>query len=312
MPHDPIAPDDVRALIRLEDVVKTYDTGEVPFTALRGIDLDVETGEFVGLIGKSGSGKTTLINMITGIDRPTLGRGRGRRHAGAHAQREPAGDVARARPSASSSSSSSCCPRSPSSRTSCCRWTSATSTRPTSGPSARCDLLEQVEMADQADKLPSALSGGQQQRVAIARALANDPPIIVADEPTGNLDSKTADAVFSLFERLVERRQDDHHGHPRQRHRVARPARAARRTTARSSTSRSSARARRSRQRRCPPNDTRAAGTPRAAEPPLAQGRPRPDESQDAHGARRALDRGRHLRGRRGAGRPRGAPGVVQ
>ena len=65
-------------------------------------------------------------------------------------------------------------------------------------------LLEQVEMADQAHKLPSALSGGQQQRVAIARALANDPPIIVADEPTGNLDSKTAEAVFALMEELVD------------------------------------------------------------------------------------------------------------
>jgi len=72
-------------------------------------------------------------------------------------------------------------------------------------PEVAMDLLEQVEMADQAHKLPSALSGGQQQRVAIARALANDPPIVAADEPTGNLDSKTADAVFVLFEKLVAR-----------------------------------------------------------------------------------------------------------
>ena len=73
-----------------------------------------------------------------------------------------------------------------------------------------------VDMADHADKLPSALSGGQQQRVAIARALANDPPVIIADEPTGNLDSKTADAVFELFEQLAAGRQDRGDGHPRQ------------------------------------------------------------------------------------------------
>ena len=75
---------------------------------------------------------------------------------------------------------------------------------PAERPERALHLLEQVEMADQAYKLPAALSGGQQQRVAIARALANDPPILAADEPTGNLDSKTADSVFSLFERLVD------------------------------------------------------------------------------------------------------------
>ncbi len=192
------------ALIRLEHVVKIYDTGEVPFTALKGIDLTVRTGEFVGLIGKSGSGKTTLINMITGIDRPTEGEvvvdG-----TPVHALNE----------------------------NQLARWRGKTigvvfqffQLLPTltvienvmlpmdfcnvHAPRERSDfamnLLEQVEMADQAHKLPSALSGGQQQRVAIARALANDPPILAADEPTGNLDSATADAVFGLFESLVDR-----------------------------------------------------------------------------------------------------------
>ena len=219
-------------LMRLTDVVKVYDTGEVPFTALRGINLDVDAGEFVGLIGKSGSGKTTLINMITGIDRPTVGRGRHRRHAGAQAQREPARASGAARPSASCSSSSSCCPRSRSSRTSCCRWTSATCTRRASGPSARCTCSSRSRWPTRRYKLPAALSGGQQQRVAIARALANDPPIIAADEPTGNLDSKTADAVFGLFEALVDAGQDHRHGHARQRPRrsaCAAPARRRRR-----------------------------------------------------------------------------------
>ncbi|MBI5230844.1 MAG: ABC transporter ATP-binding protein [Coriobacteriales bacterium] len=191
-------------LIALDAVVKTYDTGEVPFTALREVNLHVHTGEFVGLIGKSGSGKTTLVNMITGIDRPTSGavvvdgtpihelsenelalwRGRTIGVVFQFFQLLPTlttienvmlpMDFANVIPSGE-------------------RFDRA------------MHLLEQVEMADQAHKLPSALSGGQQQRVAIARALANDPPVIAADEPTGNLDSKTAEAVFTLFEELVER-----------------------------------------------------------------------------------------------------------
>ncbi|PKQ36896.1 MAG: ABC transporter ATP-binding protein [Actinobacteria bacterium HGW-Actinobacteria-1] len=191
------------ALLRLRSVFKVYDTGETPFTALKGIDLDVHTGEFVGIIGKSGSGKTTLINMITGIDHPTSGEividGTPVHDLGEN-------DLARWR-----------------GRTIgvvfqffqllptltvrenillpmdfCHMWA------PRERVDRAMDLLEQVELADQANKLPAALSGGQQQRAAIARALANDPPILAADEPTGNLDSKTADAVFGLFERLVE------------------------------------------------------------------------------------------------------------
>ena len=190
-------------LIRMTDVVKVYDSGEVPFTALRGINLDVGAGEFIGLIGKSGSGKTTLINMITGIDRPSSGE--------VHVAGTPVHAL---------------------SENELAKWRGRTigvvfqffqllptltvlenvllpmdfcSTYPLRERVPRAmDLLEQVEMADQAYKLPAALSGGQQQRVAIARALANDPPILAADEPTGNLDSKTADAVFGLFERLVD------------------------------------------------------------------------------------------------------------
>jgi putative ABC transport system ATP-binding protein len=191
-------------LLRLRGVVKVYDSGDVPFTALKGIDLDVHTGEFVGIIGKSGSGKTTLINMITGIDHPTAGE---IVIDGTPVHRLGENDLARWR-----------------GRTIgvvfqffqllptltvlenillpmdfCHMWA------PRERVERAMDLLEQVELADQAHKLPAALSGGQQQRAAIARALANDPPILAADEPTGNLDSKTADAVFGLFERLVEK-----------------------------------------------------------------------------------------------------------
>jgi putative ABC transport system ATP-binding protein len=195
---------DARCLIRLENVVKVYDTGEVPFTALRDVDLHVDTGEFVGLIGKSGSGKTTLINMITGIDRPSSGIVQ---VAGTPVHALSENELA--------------------------KWRGRTigvvfqffQLLPTltvienvmlpmdfcrvyehdERPEVALKLLDQVDMAEQAYKLPAALSGGQQQRVAIARALANDPPIIAADEPTGNLDSKTADQVFRVFEELVER-----------------------------------------------------------------------------------------------------------
>ena len=190
-------------LIRMTDVVKVYDSGDVPFTALRGINLDVTAGEFIGLIGKSGSGKTTLINMITGIDRPSSGtidiggtlvhklnenqlamwRGRNVGVVFQFFQLLPTLTVIE----------NVMLPMD-----FCAMFSAA------ERPQRAMHLLEQVEMADQAHKLPSALSGGQQQRVAIARALANDPPILAADEPTGNLDSKTADSVFSLFERLVD------------------------------------------------------------------------------------------------------------
>jgi putative ABC transport system ATP-binding protein len=187
----------------MTDVVKVYDTGEVPFTALRGINLDVTSGEFIGLIGKSGSGKTTLINMITGIDRPTSGRvdidG-----TPIHKLNENQLAIWRGRTIGVVFQFFQLLPTLTVAENVMLPMDFCAMYTPTERPERALHLLEQVEMADQANKLPSALSGGQQQRVAIARALANDPPILAADEPTGNLDSKTADAVFNLFERLVD------------------------------------------------------------------------------------------------------------
>jgi putative ABC transport system ATP-binding protein len=190
-------------LMRLSEVVKVYDTGEVPFTALRGINLDVNAGEFIGLIGKSGSGKTTLINMITGIDRPTSGQvvidG-----TPVHKLNENQLAQWRGKTIGVVFQFFQLLPTLTVIENVMLPMDFCHVYAPEDRPAKALALLEQVEMADQAFKLPSALSGGQQQRVAIARALANDPPILAADEPTGNLDSKTADAVFGLFERLVD------------------------------------------------------------------------------------------------------------
>jgi putative ABC transport system ATP-binding protein len=189
-------------LIDLRDVVKTYKTGAVELTVLRSISLQMWAGEFVSVVGPSGSGKSTLLNMITGIDRPTSGEV----IVGGQAVHEL-------------------------SENQLARWRgrnvgvifqffqllpTLTTLENVMLPMDFCSvyrrrerkeramgLLEQVGIADQAHKLPSALSGGEQQRAAIARALANDPPVIVADEPTGNLDTTTAAGVFALFEGLV-------------------------------------------------------------------------------------------------------------
>jgi len=190
-------------LIRMTDVVKVYDSGEVPFTALRGINLDVGAGEFIGLIGKSGSGKTTLINMITGIDRPTSGSvmigG-----TPVHSLNENQLAIWRGKNVGVVFQFFQLLPTLTVAENVMLPMDFCNVYTPAERPARALHLLEQVEMADQADKLPSALSGGQQQRVAIARALANDPPILAADEPTGNLDSKTAESVFELMERLVD------------------------------------------------------------------------------------------------------------
>ena len=190
------------SLIELHHVEKYFKSAAGDYHALKSIDLEIGSGEFVGIIGRSGSGKSTLINMITGIDRPSSGevlvgdttvhklsenqmarwRGRNLGIVFQFFQLLPNLSIIE----------NVMMPMD------LCR------TYPLWERRKRAwKLLDMVEMKEQAEKLPSALSGGQQQRVAIARALANDPPLIIADEPTGNLDSKTADAMFKLFENLA-------------------------------------------------------------------------------------------------------------
>ncbi len=189
-------------MITLTQLSKNYITAAGQFSALRDVNLEINKGEFVGIVGKSGSGKSTLLNMIGGIDRPTSGsisvlgdsidglkenqlavwRGKTVGFVFQFFQLLPTLTAAE----------------------------NVTLPMDFSGKFATTqrrqraiDLLERVGMSQHANKLPSALSGGEQQRVAIARAMANDPPIILADEPTGNLDSSTSKDVLELFSSLV-------------------------------------------------------------------------------------------------------------
>ena len=190
------------ALIDLRAVTKTYKSDAGPCHALKGIDLRVQSGEFVAVVGKSGSGKSTLINLITGIDRATSGE----LWVGGtpiHTLNEDGLAVWRGRAVGVVFQFFQLLPTLTVAENVMLPMDLSNSFRGGERERRAMQLLEAVEIADQAPKLPASISGGQQQRVAIARALANDPPLVVADEPTGNLDSLTADAVVSLFERLV-------------------------------------------------------------------------------------------------------------
>jgi putative ABC transport system ATP-binding protein len=189
-------------LVDLRQVVKSYESAAGRFMALKNIDFQVKAGEFVAIIGKSGSGKSTLINVITGIDRPTSGQVLVAGTA-VHTLSEDQTAAWRGRTIGVVFQFFQLLPALTVIENVMLPMDFCHILSPGERYGRATHLLRQVDMADQAHKLPAALSGGQQQRVAIARALANDPPLLVADEPTGNLDSRTAQAVFQLFENLV-------------------------------------------------------------------------------------------------------------
>jgi ABC-type lipoprotein export system ATPase subunit len=191
------------SLIDLRSVKKAYKTDAGEFLALKGIDLKIDRGEFVAIIGKSGSGKSTLINMMTGIDRPTSGEIYVN-STGIHTFNEDKMAQWRGRNMGVVFQFFQLLPTLTVLENVMLPMDFCNLYTPRQRRERALYLLELVEVEKQANKLPSMLSGGQQQRVAIARALANDPPIIVADEPTGNLDSRTANTVFELFQRLVD------------------------------------------------------------------------------------------------------------
>ena len=195
---------DHEALVDVRDVVKDYEGPLGPIHALKSVNLRVGTGEFVGIRGPSGSGKSTLLNMITGVDRPTAGQvlvnGQDLTELNEDRLARWRGDTVgvvfqffQLLPTLTVQENV------------ILPMDFARKGRPKERLERAQMLLEQVGLADQAYKFPNALSGGQQQRAAIARALANDPPLLVGDEPTGNLDSKTAHGVVDTFEELVAR-----------------------------------------------------------------------------------------------------------
>lgn len=189
-------------LIELRHVTKVYKTAAGEFPALKGIDLQVSAGEFVAVIGKSGSGKSTLVNMVTGIDHPTSGEVI---VAGTAVHKLKEGKLAewRGRNLGVIFQFFQLLPTLTAIENIMIPMDFCNMYQPKERRERALHLLEQVGLADQANKIPNTLSGGQQQRVAIARALANDPPLLMADEPTGNLDSQTADNVYELFHNLI-------------------------------------------------------------------------------------------------------------
>lgn len=190
------------ALITIKDVARFYTCGERQFAALAGVSIDIAPGECVAVVGKSGSGKTTLINLLTGIDSPSAGT----IHVAGkpiHGMSQGALTAWRGRNVGVVFQFFQLLPTLTVVENVMLPMDFCGTFSPARRRPRAMALLQRLGIADQADKLPADLSGGQQQRAAIARALANDPPIIVADEPTGNLDSATADDVMGLLAALA-------------------------------------------------------------------------------------------------------------
>lgn len=191
-----------KEMIRMDGVNKTYNSSNKAFAALKGVSLTITTGELVGIIGQSGSGKTTLLNMIAGIDFPTSGsiwingseisslsesgkaafRGQNIGIVFQFFQLLPTLTVL---------------------ENLLLAMELANTIPAKKRRQEALKLLRDMGVSDQSGKLPASLSGGEQQRAAIARALANDPPLLIADEPTGNLDTATSCRVVEIFNRLV-------------------------------------------------------------------------------------------------------------
>ncbi len=201
-------------LIKMEEVVKAYQTGDAPFIALDGINLNVYEGEFLGITGKSGAGKTTLLNMISGVSELTSGevlfhgddhkkKANPNGFVSIHSLDEDAKAAWRGQNVGIVYQSFELIPslnlieNITLPQDFCGRY------QPGASKERALKLLELVDILEHAHKIPAHISGGQKQRVAIARALVNDPPLIIADEPTGNLDSVTAETIFGIFEKLV-------------------------------------------------------------------------------------------------------------
>ncbi len=191
-----------KPLISMNHVFKNYETPSGSFAALRGIDLEVQQGEFVAVVGRSGSGKSTLINVLTGIDAPSSGEVYVASTA-VHELNEEQLAVWRGKNVGVIFQFFQLLPTLTVAENVMLPMDFCNTFPPAERRPRAMALLEKMGIAEQSDKLPADLSGGQQQRAAIARALANDPPLLVADEPTGNLDSRTSEDVVQFFTTLV-------------------------------------------------------------------------------------------------------------
>ncbi|MDO4787724.1 MAG: ABC transporter ATP-binding protein [Johnsonella sp.] len=190
----------MREIIRLRDLVKIYDTGAIKVLGLNRIDLDIRQGEFVAVMGRSGSGKSTLLNILGCLDRPTLGN---YQLDGIDVEEMSDDELSRVRNQKIGFVFQSF---NLISRMSVLKNVEVpmiyAKKRPAERRKRARELLELVGLGSRTDHEPNELSGGQRQRVAIARALANDPPLILADEPTGNLDSQASLEIMEIFARL--------------------------------------------------------------------------------------------------------------
>lgn len=190
-------------IVSLKNIAKSFPVGNDEVTVLHDISLDIHKGEFVSIVGPSGNGKSTLLNMVTGIDRPSDGQvvvtGRD-----IHAMSENELAKWRGQEVGIIFQFFQMLPSLSLLQNVVLPMEFAKKFNASERRDRAMHLLEMVGLDDQANKLPSMVSGGQQQRAAIARALATDPPLLIADEPTGNLDAGTAQQVFDLFMSLVE------------------------------------------------------------------------------------------------------------
>jgi ABC-type lipoprotein export system ATPase subunit len=201
-----------KPIIQMQDVVKAYATGEVPFIALKDVTLDIHPGEFLGITGKSGAGKTTLLNMISGVSELTSGKvlfnsgenGSPTTATPIHNLDEDRLALWRGEKLGIIYQSFELMPTLNLVENVMLPPDFIGDYHPKTSKVRALELLELVDILEHAYKIPAHISGGQKQRVAIARALVNDPPLIIADEPTGNLDSVTAETIFQIFERLVD------------------------------------------------------------------------------------------------------------
>jgi putative ABC transport system ATP-binding protein len=193
------------ALVRLVDVHKVYRTGEMEVAAVRGLSLEIKRGEFVALMGASGSGKSTLMNILGCLDRPTSGRYFLGEADVSGLDRDHLADI-RNRKIGFVFQSFNLLPRTSARENVELPLLYGTHRLTNAELRERADrVLASVGLGGREDHHPSQLSGGQQQRVAIARALVNDPEVVLADEPTGNLDSRTSIEIMGIFQQLNER-----------------------------------------------------------------------------------------------------------